>query len=786
MKSYENNSVLREISEIKEKLFYNHRKYFLYGYIVLFLSIIPVMDSLAAICFLTSLLSIYFFAKGFSLRNVLLLHYRGHPETAWSSPDIPPLPNGSGRAPQKALLVDDNPEAEESPEGGSGEAVWEVDEADFSSPVPVSGVTLGIREGKTFNLAGIEIERYMAIFILTNILFFGSYLGFRIWSGRFCLLIVISLFLFLAAILDKWRNGIPLYPVYLSMVQNGLLFDSGVNKVVPAEYWFGRHLKKDREEVLDRDTLMVNNWRPHSYVLTNRGIYLGERKGLISGRRFLYIPLLSLKGMKLENQKYDRNGLKSLFISLIFVFFWWPLIIFTILEGVRILMKRGKLIQGRALNLLFTLTREKDSIELMDKRMIEIDSTYHKRITERDAQEELGSYAPFEKFPPAPGLKEVKKGVRSASTGIIIPVFFYSMLKLMDILDVDTSGMIIFVFLVMIFAFYRIGSAIKNAWGYQLYLERPEKGMINLGFMKLSFSEALIILGYIIVSAGILWAISEDLLTLAFIPGVIGGILILAGRFTFDSIFKGIDYEDKSGYEPAQDVPPMKRLFREHRAKLTPAISFIIILILMAASLPYFGLTRAEVPEEYLDARAGNNWRHLPEHDEDMVGLMGMFGLSIRIYEDNAEDGDGYPAFLSVVTLKFPVMPEREDMLDEMRKYLQEYSEDERVTLEEPPIEGERKTAQGYTYLYFIYNGTAQNGTTRFSVGKEMRIVCTAFKADDEKSFVITVGIAQVSVGRLVDIELPPPLPQPPNPTDTRDFTNWNELKDELIPNVRI
>ena len=50
----------------------------------------------------------------------------------------------------------------------------------------------------------------------------------------------------------------------------------------------------------------------------------------------------------------------------------------------------------------------------------------------------------------------------------------------------------------------------------------------------------------------------------------------------------------------------------------------------------------------------------------------------------------------------------------------------------------------------------------------------------------ITMGMAKVSDGRLIDIELPPPLPPIPNPTDTRDARNWDELRHVLIPNIRI
>ena len=220
---------------------------------------------------------------------------------------------------------------------------------------------------------------------------------------------------------------------------------------------------------------------------------------------------------------------------------------------------------------------------------------------------------------------------------------------------------------------------------------------------------------------------------------------------------------------------------------LAPVISFIILLMLTMIIEPYFGETRADVSEDHLEPRAGNNWRRLQEEDEDISGLMGMFGLTVRVYEDDGEDNDDYyPAVLSVVSFKFPVTPDEKDMLDEMKEHLEEFSKDQSVRLEEPPVQGQAVNVQGYMYQYFIYNGTATNLTTRFSRGEEMRIISIAFKVDDKKSFVVAVGIAKISEGRLIDIELPPPLPPIPNPTDTRDNTTWNELKDDLIPNIRV
>lgn len=863
-----------------DKLSYNHRKYFILGYLVLFISVIPVADAWAGICFLSSLVSLFFFAKGFTLRNVLLLHRRdliaardSDPAAFSSSVSPPPSYRPSplkeipgARPPRKAIVFvgsreglqnpddmntresssgasrthydpewdqeegqgdrgedlgewrDDQGESQKDsqrrgqgdPQGDEDDTVWEVEDSDFiSSMVSDDGITIrGVGdpltgpEGRHYTLGELQLERYMILFVTANVLFFGGYFGLRLSAAWMGIFILFSFFILIAAVVDKMRTGVKLYPIYRDMIDKGLIFHPDDYKMGKAYSWYEKNLMKEDEHVLHSDTISLNNWNPNSYTLTNRGIYLEERNGLYAGRsiflqrlfptRFLYIPLLSLKGMKPVKERINRSAKTSM----MFTAFWMLLIgpddpffyFFLFILGIEAtfgMLKAGIQIQGRALNLTFILSRDGQQ-ELMYQRMHEIDQAHKRRMQDPDADSELVSYAWMEKFAPCPNLKDVKKGVRSASTGIILPTFFLSMKKLIEILDEDTSGFDVIVFVVSVFALYRIVVAITNAWRYQKYLVRPKGSSLDLWFMKLSGPEALIILGYTILGVGIAHAINQDYLPLAYTPGIIGGLLVLLGRYTFNSTFRGIDYQEKSHFKKPELENSYDRFMRQNKRMIPPVAAFIILLLLMGISQPYFGESRAELPGRFYGPGAGNNWRHLDNESEDLVGLMGMFSLSIRVYEDDAEDGNGYPAIFSVLTMKFPVTPDEEDMLDEMKKFLREMSDEQNINLDEPPTEGVNVTVQGYSYIYFIYNGTAANGTSRFTVGEEMRTIVTAFKVDREKSFVITVGMAKVSNGRLVDVQNPFPGPDPPNPTDTRDFENWNELTDQLIPNVRV
>lgn len=851
------------LSTLREKIFYNHRKYFILGYLVLIFTVLPVADSIWFLCFFTTLLSAYFFIKGFALRNVLILHHQNMNSEAMNSGDSVPLgrpapgmvpyppqarvPGEEGqteqvgneprytqsgelvrpprareiipeaapviiadedkaRVPLGRIASDPQNEGIEPEMTENMDPAWEVDDGDFiPTGVPSTRITVarsldpfGSRHGEFFPVGPLQFERYMLLFVLGNVFFFGSVFALRMGGDAFGVFTLISLLLLGASVLDKWMYGVKLYPVYKDMVRKGLIYDEVNGKVGPAHQWFEKYYKKDNEDILYSDCSTLSNWRPHSYALTTKGIYLEERTGLFAGKSFLYIPLLSLKGMKLETSAINKKYIFGMVTSLLWIFlfqlgpsdpFFYLMLVYLIVQFYQALSRGGGRIQGRALNLTFELSREEHR-ELMQTRMLDIDSARKRRMFDPDAQEELRSYAWMDKFPPTPSLREVKKSVRSSFTGLIFPTFLYTTIKVAQIFDADVGGMIVLVMLFGLLALMRMFSAASNVWKYQKYLDRPKKGSIDLGFMKLSVPELFMILGYALLLWGIGNAIFSDFLPLAYAPAFIGGILIITGRYFFNSTFHGIDYLEKGNYNPLYHSSVHHRYFTDNKRLIVPIVWFVILLILVGSTRPYFGQTHAELPAQFLDANKGNGWEYLEEEDIDLVGYMGMFSLSIRVYEDDGEDAngdyDGYPAVLSVMTMKFPGIPSEEEMLDQMRKFMTEFNEDQNVKLDEPPEEGTNVTAQGYVYQYFIYNGTGENGTSSFSKGEELRYIVTAYKIDEEKAFVITIGIAKVSDGRLVDIILPPPLPPIPNPTDTRDMQNWDELRHVLIPNVRI
>ena len=832
------------ISRILDRSFYNHRKYFILGYFVFFLVLVPLPDPWSVLCFFPALMTIYFFGKAFALRNVLVLHhrslYRGaageeagvapfssSPSPSPSFSPSPPPSLSSSPSPSSARTTpgdtgwtdfsgtsdpdawsearfDARPgeNARDLPEdeGALDEMEWDITgEGPPLSEVPPHGITTPAsaalphpRPGVFYRIGPLGIERYLMVFAAANTLLFGSYLLARVWSEVFCGLGLIALLLLLFAIADKVVSGVRLYPVYRDMVARGLIYDQVTGKIGSAHQWFDRYYRKSGEMVISSDSISLANWKPHSYTLTDRGIYLEERTGLFSGKRFLYIPLLSLKGLKLTREPYNKtymwgalgSGIWAFLISTPGSWFFFFMLLIAGSQVILAFIRTGNQIQGRALNLTFTLSREVDT-HLMRDRMIDIDLARGKRKEQPDADRELRSYAWMDEFPPTPGLQEVKKSVRIAWTGLILPTFFYSMIKLADIFDEDTEGAMFFVLLFGLFAVLRMITAASNVWKYQKYLERPGRGSVRIGSLIISGAEILILAGYLLIGAGITRAIFHDFLPHAYAPGILGGILVLAGRYLFNPSFRGIDYLEKGAHSPEYTADPRYRFFTDNKRLGVPAVWFMILLVLMGITLPYFSESRAEVPATFLDPNKGNGWIHETDHDEDMFGLMGVFTLHLRVYNNTGEKG-GYPAILSVLTMRFPVTPSEGDMLKRMRRFMAEIADEQQVILEEPPETGTGITTQGYEYQYFIYKGTGKTGTSTFSRGEEIRIIVTAAKIDPEKAFVISMGIAKISDGRLVDIVLPPPFPPVPNPTNTTDETNWNTLRNELIPNIRI
>lgn len=208
-----------------------------------------------------------------------------------------------------------------------------------------------------------------------------------------------------------------------------------------------------------------------------------------------------------------------------------------------------------------------------------------------------------------------------------------------------------------------------------------------------------------------------------------------------------------------------RRSWSVHRPTAVVA-ALISVLVLLAGCVSY---TPSVVPESMLDAEAGNGWvldRKEPPSEPSSKSF-GLVKSQTFIYKDPGESGneDGYPASLSVVSLKVAFQqPDRDEITDRARTLVEDEADRLGVELEKPPEEGERETASGDTAAYFLYDGTAEQESDVFDREADVKVVGIVWNcADDGGNTVVGVGLAQVNERTQGVIEEP-------------DDRNWVEL----------
>ena len=205
----------------------------------------------------------------------------------------------------------------------------------------------------------------------------------------------------------------------------------------------------------------------------------------------------------------------------------------------------------------------------------------------------------------------------------------------------------------------------------------------------------------------------------------------------------------------------------------------------------------AVLSSNFLDMESGNGWeKSYSQIDEYGLGLA---STSIYLYADDAKDNDGnddgYPAILFVIVLKVPFEIDEAVPLDILNDQFQKMAIEQDIELDVKLESGSRKTSQGYDTEYVIYNGTTKTekiGTDEINYkvtkGSESKYIGEVWKAPEYNLLVVSMGIGIISsetinedtgfepIDDLVDDIIP-------NPTDTTDEKNWNEMLN-LIPEI--
>ena len=233
------------------------------------------------------------------------------------------------------------------------------------------------------------------------------------------------------------------------------------------------------------------------------------------------------------------------------------------------------------------------------------------------------------------------------------------------------------------------------------------------------------------------------------------------------------------------------------------ARSFVCSLVAVCVILPclnaapLFMPANALLSSNFLDMESGNGWKK-SYSQVDEYGL-GLASTSIYLYADDAKDkdgnDDGYPAILFVIVLKVPFEIDEAVPLDILNDQFQKMAIEQDIELDAKLESGSRKTSQGYATEYVIYNGTTKTekiGTDEINYkvtkGSESKYIGEVWKAPEYNLLVVSMGIGIISsetinedtgfdpIDDLVDDIIP-------NPADTTDEKNWNEMLN-LIPEI--
>ncbi len=180
-----------------------------------------------------------------------------------------------------------------------------------------------------------------------------------------------------------------------------------------------------------------------------------------------------------------------------------------------------------------------------------------------------------------------------------------------------------------------------------------------------------------------------------------------------------------------------------------------------------FEVTVAHVPAEYLGGKDGNGWSAVPDAAESASGMLGTTKVEVRVYEDPGDRG-GYPATMSVATLKNLLSPSEESLLEEIRSRVQARAERNGIVLEGDAERGVRTLADGHETRYFLWKGKVTSSGSLFRTeDAAVRILGEVWDCRESGTSVAVVGLAQTTSARRVG-----GVPV----TSNTNTANWREI----------
>lgn len=150
---------------------------------------------------------------------------------------------------------------------------------------------------------------------------------------------------------------------------------------------------------------------------------------------------------------------------------------------------------------------------------------------------------------------------------------------------------------------------------------------------------------------------------------------------------------------------------------------------------------------------------------------LGTFAHQTFVYEDAGGDAGGYPALLTLFTMKGLFTPSRTELLERVEEKVQEWAERNGVQVLRQTASGERRLASADESVFVLFNATAVSERPFFTRDSELKVAGEVWTCRATDASVVAVGFAQVTdVQRL----------SPGVVTLTRpDATNWIELVED-------
>lgn len=172
-------------------------------------------------------------------------------------------------------------------------------------------------------------------------------------------------------------------------------------------------------------------------------------------------------------------------------------------------------------------------------------------------------------------------------------------------------------------------------------------------------------------------------------------------------------------------------------------LGLVTVAVACLLSVGCVSLTPARVPAASLDPGAGNGWNYDAPNSSSVEG--GYFSKrAVNAYLDLAEEGQGHPGRLTVLSVRGLLSPDREELRERVEQRLRENAEQSGLELSSQTHEGQRSLANGARSYYLTFNGTARSESSVFETNAQVRIVGEVFRCTGGPTVVVT-GSAQVS-----------------------------------------